>query len=90
MPRAVSSLPTSLWVRSLLVVFQLLLILPGEGWLVMTLGSMSGEMGREWELGRAWGGEGRDCGGSTGGGEALMYGSGIVGSQSSLPCDVIV
>ena len=28
MPRAVSSLPTSLWVRSLLVVFQLLLILP--------------------------------------------------------------
>ena len=50
----------------------------------MTPGSMPGEMGREWELGRAWGGEDRDCCGSTGGGEALMYGSGIVGYQSSL------
>ena len=70
---------------------QLLLILPfvsggnaGDGWLVVTPGSMPGEMGREWELGRAWGGEDRDCCGSTGGGEALMYGSGIVGCQSSL------
>ena len=45
----------------------------------MTPGSMPGEMGMDRDAGRAWGGEGRDCGGSTGGGEALMYGSGIVG-----------